>query len=223
VAQARGFGLWLFGAAGSGKSTLGEQLAQALELELFVQPLCMTKYDLLGSCTADGTFQHTPCTYSFEHGGFLLLDEVDAYLDEARLAINSATANGFCAFPGRPHPVKRHADWFVCGTSNTMYGATSVYPGRTAPDGAFLDRFLRLEVSYDAALEMRMAEGNTAWVATVQRLRDKARDAGLSIVISPRASNAGAAMLLAGLSEREALEATILCGLPHEARQALGV
>ena len=91
-------------------------------------------------------------------------------------------------------------------------------------DAAFLSRFpVKLAWGYDEQLEAAMC-GNAAWAARVQRARAAAAKAGLKVLIDPRVSMAGAALIAAGFSENEAANLTYLAGLsPAQADMLAGV
>jgi MoxR-like ATPase len=126
--------------------------------------------------------------------------------------------NGLCAFPDAI--VERHADCIVIAAGNTWgLGATADYVGRNKLDGAFLDRFhVRLDWQYDVALEVAIS-GNEKWTRRVQAARERARAAGLKVLITPRASQAGAALIEAGMTMDEAAELTYLANLTKDQRK----
>ena len=82
-------------------------------------------------------------------------------------------------------------------------GATTEYIGRLKQDAASLDRWTMLEWGYDEALELATV-GNDKWVKRVQSVRAKVASRGLrGVLITPRASYVGAAMLANGFSQAE--------------------
>jgi hypothetical protein len=89
-------------------------------------------------------------------------------------------------------------------------------------DAAFLNRFVRMAWPYDLALERTLA-GNDDWTATVQAARNTATEKGLRVIISPRDSINGAALLAAGFTRNEVIEMTFAAGLTAEQRKNLGV
>ena len=110
--------------------------------------------------------------------------------------------------------VRAHADFRCIGAANTYgSGATHDYVGRTRIDAAFLQRFgAAIQWDYDEKLETAMS-GNPEWSKRVQRVRKRAVKAGLKILVTPRASIAGARLIAAGMSEDEAAKLTYLRGL----------
>jgi len=60
--------------------------------------------------------------------------------------------------------------------------------------------------------------GNASFARRVIAARERARAAGLKVLIDPRASQAGAALIANGLTEAEAAEATYLANLTTDQR-----
>jgi len=212
--------IWLAGPAGSGKTHAGHALADLMGLPFYGMGAKQTGFDVLGYRDAGGAYHGTPFRQAFEHGGVLQLDELDSWDNEACMALQSAIANGFCQFPDAIVP--RHPDFLLIAGANTWgHGATADYVGRTKLDGAFLDRFVKLDWTYDESLESALC-GNAAWAARVQRARAKASEAGLKVIISPRASIDGAALIAAGFTADRAAELTYLAALSADQRTIVG-
>jgi cobaltochelatase CobS len=198
-----GLNLYMAGPAGSGKTTIAENAAKALGLRFYMSGAISAKHELLGFVDANSRIVPTPFREAWITGGLFLMDEVDASSPVALLALQAALANGHCEFPGCAEPVKRHPDFRCILSANTWgSGADMQYIGRAKLDAAFLDRFVFLPIDYDAELE-RICAGNDDWAAYVQAIRAAARQRGKLVVVSPRASIAGAKMLAAGFSRDE--------------------
>jgi cobaltochelatase CobS len=214
--------IWLAGPTASGKTHLAKSVSKALALDFHAHGAMLMGFELLGFVDAGGTYHATPFRRAFEHGGVVLLDELDAWDPSATLALNAALANGLASFPdGKMVP--RHPDCIVIGAGNTWgAGATAEFVGRAKLDAAFLSRFpVRFALDYDPELEQHIA-GNAAWAMHVQSARAKARAAGLKVIIDPRVSVAGAALVAAGFSIREAAEQTYLANLSADQRRQIG-
>jgi len=212
--------IWLAGPAGSGKTHAGQALAELYGLPFYGMGAKQTSFDVMGYRDAGGAYHGTPFRQAFEHGGFLQADEIDSWDNEACMAFQSAISNGFAQFPDAI--VKRHADFLLIAGANTWgHGATADYVGRTKLDGAFLDRFVKLDWQYDETLESALC-GNLAWAVRVQRARAKAQEAGLKVIISPRASIDGAALIAAGFTPDRAAELTYLAVLSSDQRAIVG-
>jgi len=221
--QADGYApnVWIAGPAGSGKTHAAKMAAKAIGVAWHYNGALSMPHELLGFIDAAGKYHRTPFREAYEHGGVYLFDEVDGSDNSALLALNAALANGTATFPDGQ--VKRHVDSYIIGTANTWgLGATAEYVGRSKIDAAFLSRFpVRLAWDYDEPLE-RNISGNEAFAKRVQRARAMARSAGLKVLIDPRASIAGAALIANGASEAEAAELTYLANLTAEQRRMVG-
>ena len=194
-----GLPVMLVGPAGSGKTTACQHVADAFGLPFYTNGALTGAHELTGYKDAAGQYHGTPFRQAFEGGGAYLMDEMDRSDPGAILALNSALANRFCAFPDRAEPVRAHPDFIPIAAANTYgRGADRLYVGATQLDGATLDRFVMLSWDYDETLERTLA-GDDAWTAYVQAARAAASEYRIRHIISPRASMAGAVMRRAGL------------------------
>lgn len=205
--------IMLVGPAGSSKSTLVRQVAEALKVEFYpvsVGPQT-TKSDLLGFISAKGEYITTPLRQAFENGGVLLLDEFDTANPSVVTILNNMLSNGVCSFPDKK--VEKHSN-FVCICACNTYGrgASMDYIGRNKLDGATLDRFLTINIDYDEELEEKLTN-NKDWYTIIKKIRDNAERHGLKVIISPRASMQGADLLEAGFNLQETLEMCVLKGV----------
>lgn len=214
--------IWLAGPAGSGKTHATAQAAKALDMPFYLHGSMSMPHEVMGFVDAAGLYHTTGFRQAFEHGGVCLLDECDSYDPNVTTAINGPLANGLATFPDSPNPVHRHPNFRCVAAGNTWgTGATAEYVGRNRLDAAFLSRFpVKIEWTYDENLELAMT-GNREWTRRVQRARQKARAAGLKIMVDPRHSMAGAALIAAGFTEDEAADLTFLAGLSPDQRNML--
>lgn len=207
--------VWLAGPAASGKTTACEKAAEALGLAFYSNGAMDTEYKVTGFVDAGGTFRDTAFYKAFSQGGLYLNDECDGNLPSASFAFHAALANGWADFPG-VGMVKRHPDFVFIAAANTFgFGASSEYLGGMKQNAAFLNRFVRINWEYDEAFELELA-GNTDWTLYIQSLRHKAAAKGLKVVISPRASIYGAALLAGGVSREETINLTLRNGMTEE-------
>lgn len=165
--------LALVGPAGSGKTTMAAQIAEALELD-FAAYSCtqgMSEGQLTGRLGFDNIYLESAFVRCYEHGGVVILDEFDALSDNVRLVINSAIANGFMSVPNRVESpmAKRHEDFYLVIGMNTFgLGSTESYSGRDMIDLATRDRFSMstIYVDYDRDIEAGI-EGLGDWAPQV--------------------------------------------------------
>ena len=219
--DARAPSVWISGPAGSGKTHAAKSAAKALGVPFHYNGALSMPHELLGFIDAGGTYHRTPFREAYEHGGLYLFDEVDGSDNSALLALNAALANGAATFPDGQ--IARHADCYIVATANTWgLGATADYVGRSKIDAAFLSRFpVRMAWDYDEPLEQQIS-GDKAFAKRVQAARAKARTAGLKVLIDPRATIAGAALIAQGFTSDEAAELTYLANLTADQRRMIG-
>jgi hypothetical protein len=214
--------VWLAGPTGSGKTHAAKQAAEALGIPYHFTGASSQAFELLGFIDANGTYHETEFVKAYRDGGLWLGDEIDAWDNSALLALNAALANGECSTP--IGLIKRHDNFRCVAAANTFGGgATSDFVGRAKIDAAFLSRFaVKLSWDYDEAFE-RAISGNADFAMRVQMARRKASVAGLKVIIDPRHSQAGAALIASGFSSDEAAKLTYLAGLkPEQVRQIEG-
>jgi hypothetical protein len=161
----RGWGLALVGPAGSGKSTGFAQLAVDLGVKYggFSCSADMTRGSIDGRILPIGEGRYVPSELARMIGepGLYCLDEFDAAAPEIMVAVNAPMANGgmHCeprAFEGLETFLEKHDDFRFGAAMNTWgQGATMQYNGRSAQDGASLDRWLILFWDHDYDLWAR--------------------------------------------------------------------
>jgi MoxR-like ATPase len=201
---AAGLKVALVGPAGSGKTTIAANVAEALGVKFLYTGAVDSPYKLTGFVDAQGRYVRTAFREAYEHGGLFLWDEVDASDPGALMAFNAALENGTADFPDGN--ISRHESFKVMAAANTYgTGASREYVGRNQLDAATLDRFSILTVDYDETLE-RLLAGNDDWTRQVQHWRKSAGKLKIRHIISPRASINGAKLLAAGI-DRETVEA----------------
>jgi len=213
--------IFLVGPAGSGKTSAARMAAESLELDYYEKSMGpqTSEWNLTGFVNpTTGGYIPGCLRQPFEFGGVLLLDEMDAANPGVMVTLNAALANGHYTFPDGKE-IEKHPD-FVCIAAGNTYGGgeSRVYVGRNQLDGATLDRFANVPMDYDTDAEIFWATGEAPsnpttseptfdgwgtwtvekWVLYVQRIRDLAVAHQMRVVISPRASIAGAKMLAAG-------------------------
>lgn len=193
--------VWIAGPAGSGKTTAAQNVASALGLPFYYTGAVGDPFQIVGFVDASGRYSEPPIYKAYKHGGVFLWDEVDGSDPNALLAFNALLANGKAVFPNG-EIVDKHADCIIIAAANTYgLGATAEYVGRNRLDAAFLDRFVQLDWPYDTDLEMAVSP-NLGWTARVQAVRAAVAKKGLRVMITPRASIYGAALLSQGMDPK---------------------
>lgn len=208
--------VWIAGPAGSGKTHAAKQMAKAMDREFGFHGAAAMAHELTGFVDAGGAYHETVFVRLFQAGGVCLLDELDGWDNAALLALNAGLANGQLSLPNGKI-VQRHPDFICLGAANTFgQGATASYVGRAKLDAAFLSRFpVKLSWGYDEKLERAIC-GDAQWANVVQSARKAADAAGLQIIIDPRHSIAGAALLASGMGVDEVKRITFLSGLSDD-------
>jgi cobaltochelatase CobS len=211
----------MVGPAGTGKSHIAGQAAEALGLEshgISLSPQTPASA-LLGYLQAAGEYVSTQFRHTYEHGGVFHFDEMDNAHPSTLAVTNGALANGHMDFPdGR---VKRHEDFRAVGSANTYgRGPDRAYVGRQAIDAATLDRFEMVDVDYDEALEeaLCLATGLDGIrvkkvLAYVRYLRAQAITYKLPLTFGPRRSRGMCKRLASGMSVGQALEISVRRGI----------
>mgnify|MGYP006274807993 CR=1 FL=1 len=206
--------VFLSGPAGSGKTTLAKQVANALERPFYAMG-AVKNFATLWGYTLAGVYYPSPFYDAFTKGGVLLLDEVDGSDENLLLDVNQALANRVATFPGSTEPVEAHPDFVAVAAANTIgQGASLQYLGRNALDGATLNRFRFIACPYDEAAERAIADSRGVppeWTAHVQALRKAAASIpGCRLIVSPRATYDGgelvAELLAEGVARKAAFE-----------------
>ena len=185
-----GYNIYLYGAAGSGKSHTAEQIADALGLAFYGQTTIQFAHDVRGYGDAGGNFVDTPFFKAFANGGLYFQDEYDRSNTEAAIVLNSALANGWYDFPviGR---VNAHPDFRFMAAGNTlMTGADEEYVSGQIQDASCRDRFgafYACEYNHEVELNA-IAKGDAVLVAFVEDVRRAIKTTGLQHIVSYRAT-----------------------------------
>ena len=191
---------WMCGPTGSGKTTAAQMAAKALGMD-YTEISCgpeTDQYELFGHITPDGRYIEGKIRRVFEHGGLLMLDEIDNANPAALISMNTLLSNGGAMFPDKY--VERHPD-FVCiaGANTWGTGADRDYVGRTELDASTISRFKFLDFDYDEIAERDWAgHDQKRWVDFCLDVRHEAFSKGIHAIISPRASINGASELRDG-------------------------
>jgi SpoVK/Ycf46/Vps4 family AAA+-type ATPase len=212
----------MVGMAGTGKTFAAAQVAEAFGLGFYAMSVGAqtSKSDIIGFVHAGGKYVRTLFREAFEHGGVFLMDEIDAGNANVLIQVNAALSNDYCAFPDMM--VRRHDDFVFIGSANTFgQGANRQYVGRNQLDAATLDRFVVLPWLVDAELEQLFAGTSAAgkkWYQSVVKVRSEVEKEGLRVLVTPRATMRGAALIEAGMSVQKAADLALFNLFPADKR-----
>ena len=151
--------LYLWGGAGSAKTSLLMACAEALTLPCNVVSFSRdtTRSQMMGYITLNGGKAPSLIHDAFTQGKFLVMDEFDAG-GVGQLCLNALLANGVSEFYGEM--CRAHPDFFVGVTANTPgTGAANGYR-REPVDAATRDRLFVLELPVDEGLEAHICGVN---------------------------------------------------------------
>lgn len=210
-----GMSVYLYGAAGTGKNVLCQQIAEELGLKFYFANSVQDRFDLLGYGDANGKFVETEFYKAFTQGGLFMLDEMDNSCEDALITLNAALANKYITFPivGR---VEAHKDFTVIAAGNTCgKGANELYTGRRPLDASTLNRFEFIEVGYDKRIEMQIAKGDSELVDFVHDLRKASKRSGYPLVVSYRNINS-IMKLKSKFSMKDCLQMCLLKGMGQD-------
>ena len=181
-----GEAVYLYGPAGTGKSRIAEDLADALNLDFYPASTLTEEHQITGYRDAQGLYHDTNFRKAIEDGGLYFLDEMDASTSEVLVALNSALASGYFYFPDGL--VYAHENFRVIAAGNTIgRGATEMFTGRQALDFSTLDRFMAVEILYDTRIDKVVANDDMDLVAFAQEFRKAAEENEIMILLSYRA------------------------------------
>lgn len=219
-----GLAAMIVGPAGSGKTFASEQVAEALDLPFYAISVGSqtSKSDLIGFITANGDYIKTQFREAYENGGIFLMDEIDAGNANVLVLLNSALAGHSAAFPDGM--VKKHENFRFIATANTFgTGANRQYVGRNQIDAATLDRFVTILWPVDIELEaatISQYENGRKWHTVIKEVREMVESNSWRLVISPRATIKGSALLDAGIDVKEVIN-MVLLGQADASQQTL--
>lgn len=207
--------VWVWGPKGTGKSHAASVAAKHLGLKFYSMSVGRQtiQQDFFGYYFHNGVLLKPAFREWFEHGGLFCIDEIDAASAEVLTSLNSALSNKWALFPDGM--VLMHPNSVLVATANTEgRGKTEEYSGRSAQDGALLDRFHRLLWPIDLRIENKLTP-NKRWLSFVRACR-KALD-GMGEV-SMRASVEGSRELSKGIPWEMVVAGRITSGLSPEAQ-----
>jgi len=212
----------LVGIAGTGKTTLAKQIAQALGLDFYKQGYAGTKYDYTGFVNANGERVLTPAAQAYKNGGVLLLDEIFASDPQALLAINGMRDGDPVEFAGEliyPHENFR----LICADNTIGMGATDGYD-RNEQDISFINGLAKIEICPDPNIELAVCGGDASLYEYYTDLRRAVAKCGVTLPVSPRDMRRAAKIKkLVNDDLVWTLKTSTLCGLQQDILRTLFV
>ena len=212
-----GMDFWLVGDAGTGKSYLCGQIAQAMGAKYFCTGAIMDEFSgLKGFIDANGVKHGTEFTKALdamEAGEEVVIcfDEADGSIPEVMIALNNFLAGGVIECMGKAYTKKDNLHIMACGNTNGRGGST-MYT-RQIIDEATLDRFTFMKVDYDPSIELNAANGDQELATFCRELRKSASNCGIQMLVTYRAIKRIAVLSQVWSSMTEALQASVIRGL----------
>lgn len=177
--------VYMHGPAGTGKSQLAEDIAEALEVDFYPASTITQEFKLTGYKDAGGVYHETNFYKAMKYGGVFFLDEMDSCISDVLVGINGALANGYFDFPCGT--VRAHKDFMVIGAGNTIgRGGDAQYTGRSVLDLSTLDRFWGVEVEYSPAIDKAVCNGDMDLVEFANEFRKVAKENDIHVLLSYR-------------------------------------
>jgi len=222
-----GENIYLHGAPGGHKTTVGPQLAEALGVRFDGCSLSeqSPEYLVKGySSPIDGKYYGSTFVDFYGNGGLFQWSELDAANDNFRVSLNTALDNGFLSTD--KGMIQRHKDFYLIGDGNTCgRGAHPAFPSRTAFDAAFSRRFFFLQWEYDWQLAKHITVGLNKQAAPVVQWFERASNfalvQGMHVVLGPSESYKMAKLLATTNLPEHTLLDGILRGLDLASKEKL--
>ncbi len=211
--------IWAAGPAGTGKTYMFSQIAEALGLKFF-RISCGPQTPasvVFGHTTASGGYAPGIAYQALtaEGGSLLLFDEFDRMNPAVAVMVNGLLDGNAVTFPNgetlKPGPNNIYAV-----AANTFGKPSAEFGTAQRQDPATMSRFVKIEVPVDEDLE-RDVFGNNEWVLHVQKVRKIVATLGVtSMAVTPRASEYGVRMLKDGEKRVDVEQMLLWNGVPDE-------
>lgn len=183
----RGENVYIYGPAGTGKTSMLVQIGEALESKTLLQSKISDVFELTGFITANGSYMPTAFYKAWTEGYVLMWDEFDRSNDNAVDWTNAALSVGVATFPDSPEPVAKHPNFRLIANGNTnLTGADNMYTSAVRQDASVKDRFVELEVGYSERIEAALTADHEL-LSFVRSFREACAAASVEHVVSYRA------------------------------------
>lgn len=224
--------VYIWGAAGAGKTTMASQIATLLTsgaLEVIQCGKLSPESSLKGFVDGHGNKQEQRFIEALQRECIIFLDEFDRWPSHLTTLLNSTLANGYIDARGHEKTITRHEKCYILAAGNTtMRGRDEYFPEAIAQEFSTIDRFFYFHVEYDVELERGIAKSinpkSNPWVKWVQKLRPEVMTGKHGkVVATPRASYEGAKLLLnaRSLTVEQIADGTVFKGIDAATKQKL--
>lgn len=171
--------VYLFGPAGTGKTTFAMEIAKDLNLPCYIQGTTNDIFALQGIKLPNGDYIKSNVQKAVEGGGVLLLDECDSYPEDVQTWFNSLLANRKISFTNCG-TIEAHKDLVIIGAGNTNGNGQNSKYLRQQFDGAFINRFaIKKYVGYSQVAEDNINKESAEFVRALRKA-DKSNNLILS-------------------------------------------
>lgn len=161
--------VYLFGPAGTGKTTFAMEIAKDLNLPCYIQGTTNDIFALQGIKLPNGDYIKSNVQKAVENGGVLLLDECDSYPEDVQTWFNSLLANRKISFTNCG-TIEAHKDLVIIGAGNTNGNGQNDKYLRQQFDGAFLNRFaIKKHVGYSQSAEDNINKDSAEFIRLLRK------------------------------------------------------
>ena len=161
--------VYLFGPAGTGKTTFAMEIAKDLNLPCYIQGTTNDIFALQGIKLPNGDYIKSNVQKAVENGGVLLLDECDSYPEDVQTWFNSLLANRKISFTNCG-TIEAHKDLVIIGAGNTNGNGQNDKYLRQQFDAAFLNRFaIKKHVGYSQSAEDNIDKDSAEFIRLLRK------------------------------------------------------
>lgn len=161
--------VYLFGPAGTGKTTFAMEIAKDLNLPCYIQGTTNDIFALQGIKLPNGDYIKSNVQKAVENGGVLLLDECDSYPEDVQTWFNSLLANRKISFTDCG-TIEAHKDLVIIGAGNTNGNGQDDKYLRQQFDAAFLNRFaIKKHVGYSQSAEDNIDKDSAEFIRLLRK------------------------------------------------------
>lgn len=156
---ANGVHVYMYGPAGTGKSTIGEKVAEALNRKFIPESALRDDIKITGYKDSNGVYHESSFYIAMKEGCLYMIDEIDNSHPDVLTVINTAIAQGYFIFPNGELVRAQKGFMVIVAGNTTGDGGDGMYI-RNVIDGASSDRFIQIEINYDIEVEKAITNNN---------------------------------------------------------------